>query len=97
MKYGKLHRILLLREPGNSAFPQGIKSLSQLACKCQQTLSALYSWNIMLFRSTVCEIQDNKEADALDREGSSSPVLGPKPAILISPCVDRLKVMEWLK
>jgi hypothetical protein len=35
--------------------------------------------------------------DALARDGSSSPFLGTRPAISVSPCVGRLKVKEWLK
>jgi hypothetical protein len=35
--------------------------------------------------------------DILAREGWNNPFLGPEPAILILPCIGRLKVKEWLK
>jgi hypothetical protein len=35
--------------------------------------------------------------DALARQGLSSPYLGPEPVVSISPCISRLKVMDWLK
>jgi hypothetical protein len=39
-------------------------------------------------------MQGNKDVDASTREGSSSPFLGHKPAIWVSPYVGRLKVKE---
>jgi ribonuclease HI len=36
-------------------------------------------------------IQGNEVADALARDGSNSSSLSPKPAVSMSPCVDRLK------
>jgi hypothetical protein len=67
--------------------------------ECQQALCVLSSWNKVVLLSVPghCGIQGNEEADALAREGSSSPFLGPEAAILILPCVGRLKVKEWLK
>jgi hypothetical protein len=49
---------------------------------------ALSSWNkaMLVWVPGPC----NKAVDALAREGSSSPFLGPKPAIIISPCVGTL-------
>jgi hypothetical protein len=44
-----------------------------------------------------CRIQGNKDVDALVRDGSNSPFLSPGLTISISPCVDRLKVKQWLK
>jgi hypothetical protein len=57
----------------------------------------LSSWNKVMLLSVPsvpghCGIQGNEDADALAREGSSRPFLGPKPEISISPCVSRLMV-----
>jgi hypothetical protein len=41
-------------------------------------------------------VQGNGDADVLARKGQNNPLLGLELAILISPCVDRLKVKEWL-
>jgi hypothetical protein len=41
--------------------------------------------------------QGNEDADTLAREGSFNSVLGPKPAISISPRVGSLMIRKWLK
>jgi hypothetical protein len=68
----------------------------------RQPSSTLRSFSSLLLLSSFyipgyCRTQDSEEEDALAREGSSSPFLGPEPAISISSCVSRLKVKEWLK
>jgi hypothetical protein len=52
---------------------------------------------MLLWVPGCCGIQCNEDADALAREGWSSPFFSPKPAISVLPCVGRLEVKEWLK
>jgi ribonuclease HI len=40
-------------------------------------------------------IQGNEYADTFIAKGPNNPLLGPEPAIAVSPCIGRLKV-EWL-
>jgi hypothetical protein len=40
-------------------------------------------------------IQDNEDADVLARKGWTSPFLGPKLPVPVSPYVARLKIEEW--
>jgi hypothetical protein len=51
---------------------------------------------MLLWVSVHSGIQDNVDADALARKGSSNPFLGPQPVIPVSPCVGMLKIREWL-
>jgi hypothetical protein len=51
---------------------------------------------MLLWVSVHSGIQDNVDADALARKGSSNTFLSPKPTIPVSPCVGRLKIKECL-
>jgi hypothetical protein len=72
---------------------------SALVWECRQELCASSRWNKvkLLWIPGYCGIQSNEDADALARKKSSSPVLGPEPAISVSPRIGRLKVQQWLK
>jgi hypothetical protein len=41
-------------------------------------------------------IHGNEDADVLAREGLSSSLQSPKPAVSISPYVGKLKIKEWV-
>jgi hypothetical protein len=70
-----------------------LKVMSKLVWECHQASCALSSSNNI--PPGHCEIQGNGDADALAREGLSSPFV--ELAISVLPCVGRLKVNEWLK
>jgi hypothetical protein len=65
---------------------------SKLVWEWWKVLCDLSSWNTtnILSVPSYCAIQGGKDLDALATEGSSSPFLGPEPAISISPCADKL-------
>jgi hypothetical protein len=70
-----------------------LRVTSKFVWECQQALCALSRWKKFLLPLVPghCGVQDKEEANTLAREESGSPFLSSKPAILISPCVDRLK------
>jgi hypothetical protein len=59
--------------------------MSRFVWECRQVLCTLPCWNkvTLLWVPGHCEIQGNEDADALAREGSSSPFLSLEPAISV--------------
>jgi hypothetical protein len=69
-----------------------------LVWECWQAICALSSCNkvTLIWDHGHSGIEDNEDADAVAREGSSSSFLGPESAIPILSCVGRLKIKESL-
>jgi hypothetical protein len=93
------HIYIHLNSQVNLRALEALRATLKLVWECQQALCALSRWNkvTLLWVSGHCGIQCNKYVDAFARDGLSSPLVGPKPAISVSPYVGRLKVKDRLK